>query len=130
MSTAAAEPADALSGALLAARTDAPCAQLAIDSHAMTAAEVIGRSNDNYIRFEARDVPIADPLPLLRELGFGGAKSYVLQGSYPTLEGAVRGAVLQGFAAIPDCGFTAFGASTLFNTIRSEYITTVVLVGA
>ncbi|MCV7323032.1 hypothetical protein H7K01_00090 [Mycobacterium intracellulare subsp. chimaera] len=92
-------------------------------------AEIINRSTDDYLNQVATRVPITDPLEGLKDLGYEGTKAYLLQGANESDANAIKGALLQGYAAIPDCSYTDFGVSLRRNERTGYILASVVLAG-
>ncbi|HTM84874.1 MAG TPA: hypothetical protein VL179_08235, partial [Mycobacterium sp.] len=67
--TAGAEPDDRLDHAVAGLRAAAVCGPLRPDPIVGRAAEIIGRSTEDYINHTARHVPVGDPLAVLADLG-------------------------------------------------------------
>ncbi|WP_231995469.1 hypothetical protein [Mycobacterium sp. 1274756.6] len=93
------------------------------------AAEAVNRSTDEYLSHAASQVPITDPRDGLRELGYEGQSVHLLQGAHRSAELSIKGAILEGYDAIPDCSFTDFGVSSRMNTDKGYYLTAVLLAG-
>ena len=72
---------------------------------------------------------MADPLPIVHDLGVAGGKAVSLLGATPNTGDSIKSVLLQGYTAIPDCAYTKFGASMLWNQSTGKSIATVVLVG-
>jgi hypothetical protein len=92
-------------------------------------ADIINRSTDDYLNQTATKVPILDPLEGLKELGHPSTKAYLLQGADKSQVLAIKGALLEGYAAIPDCSYSEFGVSMRQNAQSGFFITAVVLAG-
>ena len=43
---------------------------------------------------------------------------------------AIKGMLLEAWAAIPDCSYTDYGLSILMNKSRNEFLTALVVAGA
>lgn len=126
--SAVADPAPEFKEAVAAAR-GGQCA-LRYDPIVEHVAEIVNRSSDDYISQKARHVPADDPLPILKDLGGKAGKTYLLQGAAPNDGAAIKGALLEGHTAIPDCSYTDFGVSLLRNADTGESLAVAVLAGA
>lgn len=114
---------------MASARRASSCGQLRYDAVAERVAEVINKSTDDYINHTATQIPISDPLPGLKDLGYGGKTTALLQGAAKTEGDAIKGALLEGYAAIPDCSYTDFGVSMRQNAPTGYTLASVVLAG-
>ncbi len=120
-----------LKDAVAQARGGTSCGPLRSDPVVEQVAEKINRSTNDWLDHTATQVPIEDPLPGLKILGYGGgSKAKLLQGAARTDADAIKGMLLEGLDAIPDCSYTDFGASMLRNEASDHYLTAVVLAGA
>ena len=115
--------------AVASARSGTPCGSLRSNPVVEQVAQIINRSTDDYLDHAATRVPIADPLEGLKVLGYRGTKAYLLQGAAKTDADAIQGAILEGYAAIPDCSYTEFGVSMRRNETTGNNLTSVVLAG-
>lgn len=127
---ALADSASSLKDAVTSARDGLSCGSLRNDPVAERVAEVINQSTDAYLDQTASRVPILDPLEGLKNLGYHGTKAYLLQGADKTDALAIKGALLEGFDAIPDCRYTDFGTDLRRNTTTGYVLASVVLAGA
>jgi hypothetical protein len=118
-----------LRDAVAAGRGGSSCEALRYNDVVGHVAEVINKSTDDYLNQTATRVPIADPLEGLKEFGYGGTKAYLLQGAHESEAKAIKGALLQGYAAIPDCSYTDFGVSMVRNDATGYALAVVVLAG-
>jgi hypothetical protein len=126
--SAAADSADNLRNALLSARSSS-CGPLRSNPAAEQTATIVNRSTDSYLDHTARALPVPDPLPVLKDLGYGGHKAVMLQGAGHTEAKAIKGALLEGFDALPDCSYTDYGVSLLHNATSEYMLTVAVLAG-
>ncbi len=110
-------------------RSGTQCGPLHYSPVVEQAAEVINRSTDDYLNLTATHVPIADPLPGLKDLGYSGNKAVLLQGAQKNEANAIMGALLQGYADIPDCSYTDFGANIRQNETTGYNLISLVLAG-
>ncbi|WP_156174099.1 hypothetical protein [Mycobacterium nebraskense] len=80
--------------------------------------EVAQRANgetQSYIEHTARFEPFEDPMPVLRDLGYKAGKAKLIPG-YGDIEAkAIRGVIVHGWQAIPDCTYTKYGVNVLDN---------------
>lgn len=128
-SPAPADPAPSLKQAVEQVRSAAPCPGLQYDPIAERTAEIVNRSTDAYLSHTARHVPVSDPLPIFKDLGGNGGKALSLLSAKDTDANTIKGLLVQGYAAIPDCAYTSFGASMLWNADTNKSLATVVLIG-
>ena len=126
--TATADTTDNLRAAVAEARGGA-CGPLQSDPMIDQAALKINITTDKWINNEARAVPETDALPLLKDLGYGGSKAAILSGAASPDAQAIKAVLLQGYAKIPDCSYTAYGVSAMYNAKKELTLTTVVLAG-
>jgi hypothetical protein len=126
--TAAADVPDSLRAAVAAARGTA-CGPLRSDPSIDKAAAQINVTTDQWINNTARSVPETDALSLLKDYGYGGDKAAILSGAAKTDVNAIKATLLQGYAKILDCSYSAFGASAMYNAKKDLILTTVVLAG-
>lgn len=115
--------------AVASLRSGTSCAALRDNPIVEQAADIVNRSTDNYLNHTATRTPIEDPLPGLKDLGYDGNKAIALFGGHPDQADALKGALLEGHAAIPDCSYTDFGVSTLRNESTGYNLITVILAG-
>ncbi|ORA10372.1 hypothetical protein [Mycobacterium arosiense] len=115
--------------AVASLRSGTSCGPLQDNSAAEQAADIINRSTDAYLNHTATHVPISDPLPGLKDLGYPGNKAVLLQGAHKNPADAIKGALLEGHAAIPDCSYTDFGVSMFQNETSGYNLTAAVLAG-
>jgi hypothetical protein len=127
---ALADSAADLTGAVLAARSGTSCKPLSDNPVVGRVAAIINKSTDDYLEHVATQVPLADPLPGLKDLGYPGDKAVVLQGARPNEADAIKGMLLEGFAAIPDCSYSDFGVDVRRNESTGYSLVSVVLAGA
>jgi hypothetical protein len=123
---AMASSADSLRAAVTATR-GASCAPLRSDPVIDQAADGINKTTDSYINHTSRTIPDNDALPLLKDLGYGGSKAAILSGAGADDGTAIKGLLLEGWATIPDCSYTDFGVSALYNAKKDLLLMTVVL---
>ena len=124
--SAVAAPADSLRGALVATRA-VSCGPLRSDPLVEQTALAVNETTDKWLDNASRAVPETDAFAVLKDLGYGGSKATILSGAGLTDVNAIKALLLQGYISIPDCSFTDYGVSTLYNERESMYLTTVVL---
>jgi hypothetical protein len=90
-------------------------------------AEQVNAGIDRYTNHDARFVPEKDAMPLLRDLGYSGSKATMLFGAGKTEAMAIKGLLVEGFRAMPDCSYTDFGANAKYNKSKEMIFVTVVL---
>lgn len=122
---AVADTTDQLRAAVAAARP-ATC-PLRSDPVIDQAAELINQTTDRWINNTARAVPESNAIPVLQDLGYGGAKASILSGAATSPANAIKATLIQGFDKLPDCSYKDFGVSTLYNAKKDMILTTVVL---
>ena len=115
--------------AVASARSGTSCGPLRYNSVVAQVAEIINRSTDDYLNHTATQEPPEDPQPGLQDLGYGGNKSKLLAGAGKNEADAIKGALIEGYAAIPDCSYTDFGVSMRRNESRGYDLSSVVLAG-
>ena len=128
--SALADSAASLRGAVASARAGTSCGPFRPNPVVDQAAEKITRSVTDYLDHTATQVPIEEPLPGLKILGYPGSKATALQGAGKTEANAIKGALVAGYGKIPDCSYTDYGASMLRNERTGWYLTAAVLAGA
>ncbi|WP_155765560.1 hypothetical protein [Mycobacterium colombiense] len=112
------------------ARSGTSCGQLRSDPVVEQVAEKINRMTDDWLNHTGTQVPTDDPLPGLKILGYGGNKATLLRGAGKTEADAIKGVLLEGYKAIPDCSYTSYGVSMMRNDVSDHYLTAAVLAGA
>lgn len=129
-SPAAADPDQNLQDAVASVRGSA-CGPLTYDPVVEHAAEIVNRSTDEYISHTARNVPVDEVMPILKDLGSGAGKAVRLQGvGHNQNDGdAIKGVLLEGYKAIPDCAYTDFGVSLRHNVDTGDSIAVAILAG-
>lgn len=118
--------------AVASARGETACGPLRYDPVVEQAAELINRSTDEYINHAVSRTPIDSQLEVLeglKDLGYPGTKAILLRGNSPSEALAIKGALLEGYAAIPDCSYTDFGLSVRRNEATGYFLTSLVLAG-
>lgn len=128
---AATDPISEVVQAVAVARGVSTCEPLRHDAVLDKAAEIVNRSTHSYLNYSTADVPADDPNPsaILADLGVRTDRAFSLQGAGRTGADAIKGVLLQGYKAIPDCSYTEIGTS-LISEERSGYVLVVaILVG-
>jgi hypothetical protein len=126
---AAADFTNNLRGAVMQARLDA-CGPLRPEPLVDQTAAFAVRSTSTYLNHTARAVPMADPLPVLKDLGFNAGKATLLQGAGKTEADAIKFILVSGYKDIPDCSYAEYGLSTSPNDNPNGYfLTALVLAG-
>lgn len=126
---AIADSTETLRAAVVATRGAACGPPLRSDPVIDQAATLINQTTDRWLNFASRAVPESEAMPILKDLGYGGSKATILSGAATSEADAIKATLLQGWAKIPDCSYTDFGVSTLYNTRKNMLLTTVVLAG-
>jgi hypothetical protein len=114
---------------LAAARGGVACGSLRADPTIDRVAEKVNESTDGWLNHTTRAVPETDALPALKDFGFNAAKAAILTSTTPDAGTAVKALVLEGFAKIPDCSYSAYGVASTFNTKKKDFVMTAVLAG-
>jgi hypothetical protein len=93
------------------------------------AAATITRTNANYVNHTGTTEPVADAVPGLKDLGYGGNKATMLQGAAPDGGDSVKAMLLEGFDAFRDCSFTDFGVDVRTDDATAITFSAIVLAG-
>lgn len=128
--SALAEPAPTVRDAVAALRGGTSCLPLRYDAVVERAAEIINRLEENYLIHTARQEPVTDPLPGLKDLGYSGNKAKLLRGAASDGADAIKVMLLEGYAVFPDCSYKDFGVSLRRDETTGYTFTSVVLAGA
>jgi hypothetical protein len=126
-----ADPGTVLDQALMSARAGTPCGQFGPDQQVAHAADIINRSTRDYLAQHADTVP-ADaqhPDAIVKDLGIPASKTFALLGAAQSPGDAIKGLLVQGFAAIPDCSYNRMGTSMIYDADSGYTLVTAVLVG-
>lgn len=126
---ARADPTSNLKEAVGQLRNGTSCGSIRYDAIAEQVAQVITRTNDEYISHVAKDIPPQDPLPGLKDLGYKGKKAKLLLGAAKNEADAIKGALIEGYASLPDCSYTDYGADVRTNASTGLTLTAIVLAG-
>lgn len=124
---AAADWTENLRSAVAAARGSS--CELRSDPIIDNAAQGINESTDKWIDNASRAVPETDALPVVNDFGFNASKATILSSAANNEADAIKALLLQGFAEIPDCSYTAYGVSTTYNAKKDNILMTAVLAG-
>jgi hypothetical protein len=122
-----ADPSASFKSAVVQARAGTSCGPLRYNPVVEQVAEISNRSTDNYLIHNLATSPVDDPLPGLKDLGYGGSKAALLRGAAKNEADAIRGALLEGFDKFPDCSYTDFGVSMLRNQSTGYYLSSLIL---
>jgi hypothetical protein len=124
-----ADPTASLKSGVDAARGAAGCPPFQPDPVLDEVAQRANRETDSYLLHTARFTPFEDPMPVLRDLGYNTSKAKMLLGYGDVDAKAIRGLVIEGFAALPDCTYTKYGMDALSNDDDGYVLTSLVLAG-
>lgn len=143
---AMADPVDNFKNAVATARSGSSCGPFHYNAIAEQVANVSLRSLVDYIKHTATRVPVEDPLPGLKTLGFPGQKAKLLSGTAESDADSIKGVLLEG--SIPpastidtpkpvtphpppltDCSYTDFGVSMQRDETTGYYLSALVLAG-
>lgn len=144
---ALADPVANFKNAVATARGGSSCGPLRYNSVVEQAADVSLRSLVDYIKETATRVPVEDPLPGLKTLGYRGDKAKLLSGAAKTDADSIKGALLEGSVppastidtpkpvtphppALADCSYTDFGVSIQRDETTGYYLSALVLAGS
>lgn len=125
---AVANSVDSLRAAVMSVRPS--CGSPRSDPLVEQAAEIVNRSTDEWLDHTGRAAPVPAPLPILKDLGYGGGKAVQVEGAGDTDADAITGLLLIGYDILPDCTYTDYGVSMIRNQTTGHYLATVVLAGA
>jgi hypothetical protein len=129
--TAAADPAPEIAQAVVSARGTASCGTLRYNPTVEHAADIVNHSTYGYLDHTAQNVPAdgRNPTAIVKDLGIDASKVLSLQGAAQNEADAIKGVLLEGHDAIPDCSYTDFGVSLLHEQESGYALAVVVLVG-
>lgn len=128
--SARADLASDLRDAVTQARAGSSCGPLHPDPAADRVAAVVNKSYSDWLDHTATYPPITDPMPGLRELGYRGNKGKLLGGvTKKNRADAIKGVLLEGHAAIPDCSYTDYGVNMSRNEASGYSLAMLVLAG-
>jgi hypothetical protein len=128
---AIAGPAPEVARAVASARGGAPCGPLNYNSRVEQAADIVNRSTFTYLAHTAENVPAdsTHPTAIVKDVGIDTTKVISLQGAGHVEGDAIKGLLLEGRDAIPDCTYTDFGASHLYEPESDYNLVVTILVG-
>jgi hypothetical protein len=124
-----AAPAPDIQNAVAALRGGSSCGPLRYDPVVEQAAATVNRVNAGYVDHTGTTEPITDALPGLKDLGYGGNKATILQGTAPDEGDSVKAMLLEGYAAFRDCAYTDFGIDVRSNDATGDTFSALVLAG-
>ncbi|TDZ44033.1 hypothetical protein CCUG63695_04025 [Mycobacteroides franklinii] len=118
--------------AVSSARSAAQCGPLRYNPTVERAADIVNRSTYAFLNHTAENVPADEPHPtaIAKDLGIAGSKVTSLQGAGHNEADALKGVLLEGRDDIPDCSYTEFGSSLLYEEQSGFTLIVVVLAGA
>lgn len=111
-------------------RAGTSCGAYRADPIAEQVADKVNNSTQKYLDHTATEVPITDPMPGLKILGYPGTRATLLQGASRDEAESIKALILQGYEKLPDCSYTDIGVSTQVNSTTGYVLTAVVLAGA
>lgn len=128
---ARADSAENVQSAIAQARAaQSGCAPLKPNPIVARVAAVVNKSYSDWLAHLSTSPPIMDPVPGLKELGFPGGKGIFIGGVSKTSESdAIKGSILEGYKAIPDCSYTDFGVDFFLDEASGYRMVAVVLAG-
>jgi hypothetical protein len=126
---AQADSADGFRDAVSSTRGGASCGSLHYSPVLEQAAEMNNIWIEDWLTHKATRMPSMNPEASLRHLGYSGTKAILLAGAGKNAADAIKGAVLEGYLAIPDCSYTEFGVSIRRNDAIGYDLTAAVLAG-
>ncbi|MFL0294767.1 hypothetical protein ACJH6J_27520 [Mycobacterium sp. SMC-18] len=130
---ATADPAPEIAQVIASARGGVSCGALNYNPTVEKAADIVNRSTHTYLNHTAENVPADNPHPvaIVKDLGINTDKVSSLQGAAHghNESNVIKGILLQGRKDIPDCTYTDYGVSLLYEPDTDFTIGVVVLVG-
>ncbi len=130
---AMADPAPEFQQVIAAARAGASCGPLTHNPTVDKAADIVNRSTYTYLNHTAENVPADNthPVAIVKDLGINTDKVSSLEGAAHghNASNVIKGILLQGRKDIPDCTYTDYGVSLLYESDTDFTIGVVVLVG-
>jgi hypothetical protein len=131
MATVSAPPAMAdtvanLTSAVDQVRSASRCQPLQSDPLVLRVSEMATQRLTDFISHRTAEIPIDDPMPALKTIGYPGTKATLVGGYGADEAEAIHGLLLEGRVAIPDCSYTQYGVSTA-QADDGFYLTTVIL---
>ena len=103
------------------------CPPLQFDPLVQRASELMMRQTDDYIAHREPYVPLSDPLPALRTIGYTGQRAQLLSGYGTTESDAIHGLLLQAPGVVDDCVFSRVGVATMRDDEGGFVLTSVVI---
>ncbi|MGL5441204.1 hypothetical protein [Mycobacteroides stephanolepidis] len=127
---AIAEPAPEVTQAVVDARGGTSCTPLRYNPAVEHAADIINRSTYSYLNHTAENVPADEPhqKAIVKDLGVNASRTASFQGAGRNVADAIKGVLLEGRDAFPDCAYTDFGVSRLYEEQSDFTLVVVVLV--
>lgn len=127
---AMADPAPEVTHAVAGARGGTSCGPLRYNPAVEHAADIINRSTYSYLNHAAENVPADEPhqKAIVKDLGIDASKTATFQGAGHNVGDAIKGVLLEGRDAFPDCAYTDFGASRLYEEQSNFTVVVLVLV--
>lgn len=128
---AGADPDPTLRQAVVDARGAASCGPLNYNPTVEHAADIVNRSTYTFLDHTAENVPAdgAHPTAIVKDLGISAGKVSSFQGAAHNTADAIKGVLLEGRNAIPECSYADFGVSLLHEPQSDFILAVVVLVG-
>ena len=128
--TAAADSTDDFRTAVVQAH-GGNCGALSANPTVDKAADIVTNSNEQWLNFTARVQPVPEPLPVLKDLGYGGSKASMAQGAGLNAAQAIKATLLEAsrYYSISDCSYTDYGVSIIQNQRTELWMTALVLAG-
>jgi len=127
--TVHADPVSDIQDAVGSLRSGSSCPPLHHDPVVDQAAATITRVNAGYVNHTGTTEPVADVLPGLKDLGYGGNKATMLQGAAPDHGDSVKAMLLEGYATLRDCSYTDFGMDVRSDDTTGITYSVLVLAG-
>lgn len=126
-----AAPAIGIEQAVVEARGNPGCGTLHHNDTVEQAADIVNRSTYDYLSHRTGDVPADErnPTAILKDLGITTTQAISLQGAAKSEADAIKGALLQGYKAIPDCTYSEIGTSRLYEEQSGYVLVVIILVG-
>jgi hypothetical protein len=115
-----------LTSAVDSVRSASRCPPLQSDPLVLRAAQMATQRLSDYIGHRTAAIPISDPMPALKTIGYPGTKATLVGGYGADEADSIHGLLLEGREAIPNCSYTQYGVSSTQDD-DGFYLTTVVL---
>lgn len=110
-------------------RSQSSCKPLQYNHVVEQAAAVVNKSTVDYLDHNSNQVPIADPKAGLKDLGFPVGKTKLLLGADEDYRLAMKGAILEGYAALADCSYTDFATDVRRDGVSGKTLVLALLTG-